>query len=792
MQVSRNNEPPGTPGRWQLSPWAQRFEIHYNRSTFADFTDASRSSGILHSGLAPHLPWMHPRWYADDPRPLDDSVVIGDAEIDRLFLSEDYQDRLFGGDTKTWELATLMKYVNFGPRFGRISGGHNQGGMNPVANTVMINTNTLGVLVDEEVLGLRIWQMESVQVDESKWFPFFRRDRWYNNMAHVEWNVDDDIIWNARELPPNTLNIVSIRTVTRIKSLTPVMVVRPGIEVADRILKEAIADQHDALRTVLYGRIDYVENYYNMDPEPESRIVIMSISKEKQVAESFSQPFDGDEWLEYRPDDWSNRLQDLSDDVTWWINDPCQDGFEVPEYGCTIGSGGSLITSIAINAGLILPLVRDKDLTPSERSIITFRLAGTIIHELTHSLVGNRYNRDGIAERSYLEEEDRDYSRNPEPIFDFNNIPPETGEYMETHLFGGVMESNPLLTTIPLACYTHNGWPTCWISSLHASKLVSESFWTENTWAGRTVAKKSADFFHRGMIFRSPRNRRIEVNDGLTGTEPDYEDLVPDFYRRRELWDSWRAGWYLGASRAWKASQWGADPRFRFDVELFSVLFKKRDLISCAALSDKFIKSMPWHKPDEFRRELPRLGDEKPLFHWYKHAVGLLCRAALPFIDRDRQTPLTVWSEDRELGKAGRRNKDLGLPDNLKMFNHRRFTLDIKGGSGSGDGVKCKASVIYDPLRTGQQIAFAQINYCDVVGTIINQLRINQAVVDLQWLDSLIKLLDTIVQVRQNPDIFQSSMWLPTWTFSIPPYTSQPQWGRWNPFASRWDRLFLA
>lgn len=129
-------------------------------------------------------------------------------DFDRLFYSETDQNNLFGG-VKMWEAASLNRWVLFSRQVGVVSGGHLRADA-----------------VNEDVNRKRL-QDNMVKVDESKWFSFWRKDRWYDLSSDPAltqptpqggpWSVDEPKVWDS---------------------------IRISIEVADRVVKALVRDRH--------------------------------------------------------------------------------------------------------------------------------------------------------------------------------------------------------------------------------------------------------------------------------------------------------------------------------------------------------------------------------------------------------------------------------------------------------------------------------------------------------------------------------------------------------------------
>lgn len=230
-----------------------------------------------HSGFAPEQPRLHPKYYADEPPPADSARTA--LQLDHLFASEKFQRTYLRG-LHSWMNGPIMRYVWFSQTLGLLPGGHQADeygpispgdavrlaslinppdpmnrapGTGPAFNEILerrvnlINSpervnrasganpplpgkpaNGAYPVIDvmnetREGLVLKIFHAERIQVDESKWFSFLKRDRW------LEWEKPEPLLdgghWSVDN--PKVWEILGI-----------------SIELLDRILKALIADKH--------------------------------------------------------------------------------------------------------------------------------------------------------------------------------------------------------------------------------------------------------------------------------------------------------------------------------------------------------------------------------------------------------------------------------------------------------------------------------------------------------------------------------------------------------------------
>lgn len=186
------NEPPSPP----RSPWLERYRYPTNLSVY-------QYDHRQHSGLAPEYPPLDPVQYDALPavQPETNHPSYNIKELggwDRIFVGESDQELLLAG-LKTWQIAPFNNLVYFGPKYDICSGGHDSS-------------------TDPQILST-IYESEIIKVDESTWFRFFRRDRWYDN-KDIGMSPDDESLWK---------------------------VLRISLELSNRIMMALIDDGHEAL-----------------------------------------------------------------------------------------------------------------------------------------------------------------------------------------------------------------------------------------------------------------------------------------------------------------------------------------------------------------------------------------------------------------------------------------------------------------------------------------------------------------------------------------------------------------
>ncbi|KAI1744894.1 hypothetical protein F4680DRAFT_403630 [Xylaria scruposa] len=257
-----------------LSPWAERFS---SGLVVKNFTDSIWDKS-LHSGLAPELPRFNdPIYYADmtGKLPIRDPPTSNE-ELDKLFRSEGYQTGALRG-IRTWEAAILNRWVRFSAKTGNISAGH-----------LLSDAGEYDKVLQD------IFDSETIKVDESRWARWLRKEHWLNWVETSPlgggeartWTVDNEKIWSA---------------------------LRISLELVDRIFKTLIDERHDALQTLLFGRIELWRDAIPspMGNEPyEDAMVLLSHSQEQYIARFNGIPCQYDDMTQHSESEWTQKLDD--------------------------------------------------------------------------------------------------------------------------------------------------------------------------------------------------------------------------------------------------------------------------------------------------------------------------------------------------------------------------------------------------------------------------------------------------------------------------------------------------
>ncbi|KAI0451377.1 hypothetical protein F5B21DRAFT_384827 [Xylaria acuta] len=483
-----------------LSPWAAR----YGRTREENLHGLDE---FRHSTFAPEYPRLDARYYADDPdRGQRFHGFARGLHEDRLFYSElqqRYELKIYA-----FQVGPLNRYVSFGPRFPKILGGHSRvrddkDDPSSVIGAVRRQTGVTYATNDEALMA--VYRLERIKVDESKWFRFFRKSRWWDpETGHdralgLRWSVDDPKVWAQ-------LSLI--------------------LELANRMLNALIDDEHDWLRTILFGRLDY--------------------------------------WSNELPD-WRFRLETLLVNAIWTFKDDPDS--EVMGVTDPVQSG-----LIAIDVAFLRLLCGDK-ITLSERCLITILVTTTVLHELMHHINLVRMAQDPTDMNNYL-----DIKNDPhpewEPFVDYDGEA-EIGSAFEKAVFGGIVEDSPHFgLPITLKYLTWPGYrgndklnlkhpafsPTSmlktWrIPSTWASTMLSSWFWDDPT-----VSRKSDNRFHLAPLFVSyTRNEQagptawgiVNVDRNIAYVSDLEKELIKEWDERMNLWVGFRREWFDQALDRW-------------------------------------------------------------------------------------------------------------------------------------------------------------------------------------------------------------------------------------------------
>ncbi|KAI0458321.1 hypothetical protein F5B21DRAFT_23125 [Xylaria acuta] len=571
------------------SPWTERFGI--DGDTLFPLT--KKEDDLLHSGLAPSNPQLHPQYYDSMPPADEFTIPISNEEIDDILITEEYQRSLFFGNP-SWRIAPLNSVLSWDGS-PSVLGGHRPGDDQRYPEL------------------LQDYMAQRIEVDESTWLPFFRRDRWYNldqgfSDTIVEadgttwqtstWSVDDDRVWN---------------------------VMRFSIEIANRILKALIRDNNKWLGMFLYGR---VQLWYELHSDPvdyhrhignQDYRILMDPDAEREICQRMDKRFLGRD-IEPDAQKRCDLVTDLLKDLVWSFTSSTQRprGITSAFY-----KGTALQAICRINSNL-LTLLCGGTISIAERCILHARQAITILHELMHALFRGRME-DG---ENLSPEVSKQVSQGPlvhryqEPYIGNEPIR-ETGRSFEAAVFGGTPLEGPFYSggkyapNIPMLMMNIK-FPSVYavprrgtdmdnhpslkpgapveLSFLPAAlfwRLQSKVFWDPTPPCGQDGFLFPSLFATKLVTERYTYRdmyRPVTLNpDAASGIQ--FQDMADTWSERLAIWSS-RRPWYDSALRTWLKTPWGY-MQIRKTIEIFIGAYKARDEAICANIASDLEREIP-------------------------------------------------------------------------------------------------------------------------------------------------------------------------------------------------------
>ncbi|KAI1302933.1 hypothetical protein F5Y03DRAFT_407400 [Xylaria venustula] len=613
-----------------VSPWTERFGAEGN-----NIYALREKDGLLHFGLAPMRPWLHPRYYNIVPLPNQFDCPIDDDEIDELLLTEEGQKALFMGNP-SWSIPPLNSNLAWDGA-PSISGGHRI--VDQFFNPYLIQS----------------YMTQRIDVDEDTWLPLFRKSRWYD-LVHdcsdtiVEadgttrnmnkWSVDDERVWS---------------------------VLRFSFEIANRILMTLIRDNNNWLGTFLYGRIQMYNDLYALPMYgrmQEDHRILLDPERERIICEEMGKPFLGRD-IEPDVDNRRQFVNYLGRHVAWSFLPSSQ-----PQRGVTSTAGKTVkgepkvVWLSRINSNLVA-LLCGKTLTVAERCTLYGRQAITILHELMHALYRERIYCGRNVSASVINDAARsnNVQAYAEPYVRGEPIA-ELGRSFEAAIFGGtpVKSSNfhrstPMIrggkyaVNIPLLvmiieypsyfalpkrgtvfndiAVLQRGAPVkvSFIPPALLWRFQSKRFWDLTPPNGQTgflfpeiFTNTTSTDDHTGKFTYTP----VAVNPN-PGNGLQYQQLAQRWNQQLEIWSFLRP-WYDSASRIWQESPWGF-AKVREKIQIFRNAYKTRDEAQCATIANSLLNMIPSRAiefiPDDGASWLPEVGSttgNPPM--WLFHCLG--------------------------------------------------------------------------------------------------------------------------------------------------------------------------
>ncbi|KAJ2985820.1 hypothetical protein NUW58_g5331 [Xylaria curta] len=757
------------------SPWANRFRVNYN--TFV-------SQDENHSLLVPFPRIDDPKYYDQEPGPVGNLLPLSNANKDKLFSSEVLQNEEFHGK-KTWQVATLNRWVWFSPETGFLSGGHQLADKKvadiPVSNipapaqtslqSVSLQTRAPTVGTNEE-RDFLVYQRERIKVDESRWLPFLRRQRWfdwiqaqmpYKVKSGRTWSVDDPDVWE-------NMGVV--------------------LELTNRIFEALINDKHEG---------DYWNNLKDIfgKADRDDDTVILTHSTERWISQKRNEKrCSWDFILRQTPDQWRARLNLLLRKFVFTFGDT-KDAFAINTREAVAGDSSMPFPSVTVIGIKGLQAILESKLALSEVCVLQFDIAVKIIHETMHAILMARFKDDNYMGNLWTVARSGKYP--DEPFVNGVGIN-EIGHCMDQWIWGGVFYTEPTRDTghgaaaapplgystigFPWAGYTNRpaapgstftqiGAPI-WCQSISAawvSKILGEAFWKD-----KAYPRKSDNFFHRNVLLASMssnagRRPREWVEPKLqnVGTQAhNYAEdakLLAEWQNKSTTsWTGIRIGWFAPAFKEWKMSPWSDDGRVW--VQKFADAFAAKDTIVCAEMANKMVNKLDWDQNlASFKGGLPMIPRRLSCCLWAWHAVGLLMQASIPAraVGNGRISQRSKWFSEhqpsREASAAG-----YGL------------AIFIPAGEKPFPPLEIPPSKFIDINGQQQYLPqFSQLSYLKRLDDLFEILMKESRAVHCQLFSAICSarnalIADRVTIANNYPGYGHTTRWASDWFFKVPEY----------------------
>ncbi|KAJ8127697.1 hypothetical protein O1611_g5939 [Lasiodiplodia mahajangana] len=732
-----------------LSPWAQRYGFPFQQMPDPIFNKFAE----FHSGFAARRHGVFKSGYGKD-----------------LFFYEEIHSQALMNGAKHWQLGPLMHSLQFS-RDVVVPGGH-----------------TRESLSERDAIK-QVYDRELIRVDEDSWFPFLKKDRWFDTIAaeptlHLNmWTVDDERVWGE---------------------------IRVALEFLNRVLNALIKDKHHFLQTMLFGTMMYWDPVRNgmpytppsREPLPRSKVLLSYEFSRRQWEKAQNDPFVDKKpfLLSHIPtlgeDVWRERLNKLLEPHEWAI------GVIEHRTGRTGGLTFSKDATTLLNVDVIKALMSDH-FSLAERCAAQFNLMQTMLHELMHSLGSTRMISDlgvpGLNEIPVLH--DLHYAGSAELGYAAENAI-FGGVFREAHVRGyyfnpfakhqitwpflprgpnstlGIMagEEHPdyapdresILRLVPAAYY---------------SSLLSEGFWQDEG-----IPRKSDNHFHRFANFCSrapnhpakcsPWKRPPPVLEGRAELEALYDqgqlsqimvDMVQDWDRRERLVNQIRAGWYDKERQTYEKSPW-VYRNGRHAVGQFMDQWRKppneRNIFMLVHFTDILTKHI-W--TSDYPQFIKRISLANQWWTW--GALGFLMMAALPIRHQGARmlvNPLTqtyyffpsdTVPPERKIGKNF--DRPAARSENPESW------IPLEYGP----------SKLVDPfLKPGKDNIppeeITHLDYLNVVANIIRHWMRTKTFVSTPWLNEIVRLERNLRAQREKERApgARASTWADNWDFQVPEY----------------------
>ncbi|KAI1738692.1 hypothetical protein F4680DRAFT_467069 [Xylaria scruposa] len=587
------------------SPWAERYGLFYEWPL-----DLLKEDLVLHSGLAPVLPTLPPRHYNKLPRKREFDIANTFGEIDSILVTEEYQ-RNFHGGLATWNLPPFNHALSWDGS-SPFPGGHRP-------NDSWQHSNLL-----------QKYHQERVEVNEDSWFPFFKKDRWYDFRIPDDYQEDmiergDGSKWSVRKWSVNNERIWRH--------------LRFILELANRMLMAMIRDQNEWLEMVVFGRIQLwyemfgdVNNAAQHRKDQEDNRIIMPFVLDMHYSQRLNRvlPIHNSRSEGERIAFVNNLLKNHA-----WSFMPSvysSRGVTMP-----VPSNQGFISVARLNVKFLI-LLCGGTISVAERCILYPRIAitRTSEDELMHAIYMNRIAlRENLSEEVMKEINSATMSmhRNLREPHERPALPNERSRHLMIVLsltkYPSIFGGSGTNTGFDKRNFPEMDWdariPTYFLPAALLWRLQSKAFWDA------PVNGKTAFFFPR--LFTSAMQldlRTTNWNYEDVVVDPDaagdvkYSDVIARWNEQMQFWAA-RRPWYRDAYAVWKKTAWGCTAQ-RIRIEKFIAAFRQKNEFECAEHARFLTATLPkvfvGNLPNDDERYIPKYGARDGPQLWLFHCLG--------------------------------------------------------------------------------------------------------------------------------------------------------------------------
>ncbi|KAI1119898.1 hypothetical protein F5Y10DRAFT_290766 [Nemania abortiva] len=629
-----------------------------------------------------------------------------------------------------------------------------------------------------EEVNFSVYRRERIKVDETKWFSFWCRERWFDwidvtpdftQPAGKTWSVDDPQLWDL-------LSVI--------------------LELAQRFLLALITDKNEG---------DYWDNHvdeFGAPPAADSAVLLSHPMERRLSQKRGESSCQWDVILSYTSEQWKERITKILRGIIWSFS-RLHRAEGVTQCKPWIDDRHYPYSSVIMLDTTHLEAMLRPDLALEELCVLQVNCAITVIHELMHAINIGRYLDDNYV--GNMLDQTRSGVQPVEPYLDGDGIP-ELGRCMEQLFFGGCLAYSPRSPATqwkskPLAAVMRH-WPwleksrhppapnsaflkpghtdiASHVPSTWCSKMLGEFFWEDPSFP-----RKSENFFHRNSIFLLESNSS-DRSSGDPG-KPTLQKLarLPRIYPEDRMALQAYAEKVKGLvmkyvicytiayvrehERPHNASDWVGSPWSfvlgRKSLYDFADTFLKKNILQCYATATWMTGRVRDDNLTQFMENMPV--KDKRSHHWVWYVIGLLMMASMPIIYRgmeEKPPPRKAWFiqliPSKHAAAAGHRHTvhadTVGLKDTpWDTIANRDF---------------------YNIIKRSRRIRrHTQLDYLDLVDDVIRLVASLNAIVPVQFLTAIMDARDALRtdrgKLQADYGDGHAARWASDWFFTIPAY----------------------